>query len=233
MSNLNLAAVDAIRFDERGLAPAVVQDAGTGDVLMVAYMNREALERTLETGVTWFYSRSRGRLWQKGETSGNVQRVISVKADCDFDTLLVEVEQQGSGACHTGAWTCFHHRVAGSGGAEAARSAAGKDAPGADIVRELYAVIAGRKSRPVPGSYTSYLFEKGLDKILKKIGEETAEVLIAAKNQDRDAFVAESADLIYHLLVAMVEVGVEPEALWAELARRRGGGGSEDTPPGK
>lgn len=240
-------SVDRVRFDERGLVPAVVQQAGTGDVLMVAYMNREALERTLASGVTWFYSRSRQRLWQKGETSGNVQRVVAVRADCDFDTLLVEVEQTGEGACHTGEWTCFHHPVAKAAGKAAPVNQAGaagaalgpaatpvvQDVRAQDIVDELYGVILGRKEQPVAGSYTTYLFEKGLDKILKKVGEETAEVMIAAKNGDRREFVAESADLIYHLLVAMVEVGVSPEALWAELGRRRGGGGSEDTPPGK
>jgi len=228
--------IDAIRFDERGLVPAVVQQAGTGEVLMVAYMNREALERTLQTGVTWFYSRSRQRLWQKGETSGNVQRVVQVRADCDFDTLLVEVEQTGEGACHTGQWSCFHHRLAGGepGGGRETGAAGGKGAAGDQgragdaVVQELYRVIAGRKAQPVEGSYTSYLFEKGLDKILKKIGEETSEVILAAKNQDPRAFVAESADLLYHLLVAMVEMDVEPGALWEERLPAAGGGGSED-----
>lgn len=222
--------IERIRFDEKGLVPAVVQESRTGEVLMVAYMNREALERTLETGLTWFYSRSRQKLWQKGETSGNVQRVKRVVADCDFDTLLVEVEQAGTGACHTGERTCFHNVV---------RSGDTSTEPGAghgtrpDLIDELYSVILGRKHNPVAGSYTSYLFEQGIDKILKKVGEETTEVLIAAKNQDPREFVAESADLIYHLLVAMAELGIEPGAVWAELGKRRGGGGSEDTPPGK
>jgi len=264
-----VSSINQVRFDEKGLVPAVVQEAGTRDVLMVAYMNREALERTLASGVTWFYSRSRQRLWQKGESSGNVQRVLAVKADCDFDTLLVEVEQAGAGACHTGDWTCFHNPVAvareerpaaaaaaepglvrtaggqvpsaGSSGDGVSNGSSGENEAAlppagfrsSEIVHELYEVIVGRKIRPVQGSYTSYLFEKGLDKILKKIGEETAEVVIAAKNGDRGQFVAESADLVYHLLVAMAELGVDPGALWAELAKRRGGGGSEDKPPGK
>lgn len=238
-------SIDRIRFDEKGLVPAVIQEHRTGEVLMVAYMNREALERTLETGVTWFYSRSRQALWQKGETSGNVQRVKRVIADCDFDTLLVEVEQTGTGACHTGERTCFHHGIgAGPGVAEDAgvdggaasigvSSATGHRPSYDGVIRELYGVIVDRQSNPVPGSYTSYLFQKGIDKILKKVGEESTEVLIAAKNQDRQEFVAESADLIYHLLVAMAELGVDPDAVWAELGKRRGGGGSEDTPPGK
>lgn len=235
-----IKSIDEVKFDKAGRVPAVIQEHGTGEVLMVGYMNRESLERTLATGLTWFYSRSRQRLWQKGETSGHVQRVKSVKADCDLDALLVEVEQVGPGACHTGHKSCFHHIVAGEGergerdGGEAPSPAFDpREVYGDPIVRELYGVIESRKENPVQGSYTSYLFEKGLDKILKKVGEESTEVLIAAKNGDRDEFVAESADLIYHLLVAMVEVGVHPDAVWAELAKRRGGGGSEDAPPGK
>lgn len=226
-----------IAFDKAGLVPAVIQEHGTGDVLMVGYMNRESLERTLATGLTWFYSRSRQRLWQKGETSGHVQRVKRVMADCDLDTLLIEVEQVGPGACHTGHKTCFFHEVAATGdsadGSHSSLAFDPREVYGDPVVQELYRVIEGRKQSPVEGSYTSYLFEKGLDKILKKVGEESTEVLIAAKNNNRDEFVAESADLIYHLLVAMVEVGVHPDDVWAELAKRRGGGGSEDAPPGK
>lgn len=248
-------SVGDVAFDATGLVPAVVQEQGTGQVLMVAYMNRESLERTLETGYTWFYSRSRRRLWQKGETSGHVQRVKKVTADCDLDTLLIEVEQVGPGACHEGYKSCFHYEVAGASAglagepaedpeARAGQSVSGSEAwaqrvfdprkvYGDPVVQELYEVIEERKRSPKEGSYTSYLFEKGLDKILKKVGEESTEVLIAAKNGDKAEFIAESADLIYHLLVTMVEVGVHPGDVWAELAKRRGGGGSEDTPPGK
>lgn len=246
MSRMVKSAGD-VAFDDAGLVPAVIQEHGTGEVLMVAYMNRESLERTLETGYTWFYSRSRRRLWQKGETSGHVQRVKKVTADCDLDTLLIEVEQVGPGACHEGYKSCFHHEIAreaeGPVGAGVGRGSGEDGDPqrvfdprkvyGDPVVQELYGVIEGRKRTPKKGSYTSYLFEKGLDKILKKVGEESTEVLIAAKNGDRAEFVAETADLIYHLLVAMVEVGVHPDEVWAELAKRRGGGGSEDAPPGK
>ena len=252
-----VVTADDVRFDGRGLVPAVVQEAGTGEVLMVGYMNREALEKTLETGYTWFYSRSRNRLWQKGETSGHIQRVREVLADCDHDTLLIRVDQEGPGACHEGYKSCFHDAVdAAPGGAgvvaertfDPARVYGGRTAPDAPagegaaapdpgrpetMLDALYRVIASRKERPVEGSYTSYLFRSGIDKILKKVGEETAEVIIAGKGRDVSSLVMESADLIYHLLVLLVESGVRPEEVWSELAKRRGGGGSEDVPPGK
>lgn len=236
--------LDDVRFDENGLVPAVVQEAESGQVLMVAYMNRESLARTLETGYTWFYSRSRGRLWQKGERSGHVQRVREILADCDQDALLIRVDQEGPGACHEGYKSCFHYPVAakeGAGGGDEVSEPRtfdpervyGSAGGGEGILTHLYQVIASRKESPVEGSYTSYLFRSGVDKILKKIGEESAEVIIAGKGGDRDGLVMESADLLYHLLVLLVEEGVELDALLAELARRRGGGGSEDAPPGK
>lgn len=239
--------IKEIRFDERGLVPAVVQEASTGDVLMVAYMNREALEKTLATGYTWFYSRSRNSLWQKGESSGHVQKVQDIWVDCDQDTLLVRVEQVGPGACHQGYKSCFHTTLHEAKGADDLSGRDGDEKPkqtfdpatvygqgeSAQIVDHLYEVITKRKSQPAEGSYTTYLFSEGLDKILKKVGEESAEVLIAGKGGDREGLVMESADLLYHLLVLFVELGIPPQDLWLELNKRRGGGGSEDAPPGK
>ncbi|MED4833160.1 bifunctional phosphoribosyl-AMP cyclohydrolase/phosphoribosyl-ATP diphosphatase HisIE, partial [Geobacillus stearothermophilus] len=166
-----------IRFDEKGLVPAIVQDAQSKEVLTLAYMNKESLEKTIETGETWFYSRSRQELWHKGATSGNVQRVVDIRYDCDADALLVLIEPAGP-ACHTGAYSCFSRSLDG-----AAR------APQADrfaILNELEQIIAKRDADRPEGSYTTYLFEKGVDKILKKVGEEAAEVFIAAKNRSPD-----------------------------------------------
>ncbi len=204
-----------VRFDERGLVPVVVQDARTREVLTLAYMNEESLRRTLAGGETWFWSRSRSELWHKGATSGNTQRVVEVRLDCDSDALVVLVEPRGP-ACHTGAASCF-----GGEGVEGAAARIG------DVLEELYEVVAGRRREMPAGSYTTYLFEKGLNKILKKVGEEAAETIIAAKDEDRGALTAETADLVYHLLVLMVERGLTLEALAAELARRRGGRGDE------
>jgi phosphoribosyl-ATP pyrophosphohydrolase/phosphoribosyl-AMP cyclohydrolase len=200
-----------VRFDERGLVPAVVQDARTRQVLTLAYMNEESLRRTLAEGETWFWSRSRSELWHKGATSGNTQRVVEVRLDCDSDALVVLVEPRGP-ACHTGAVSCF-------AGAADDEKAAGIG----DVLEELYAVVQARRREMPAGSYTTYLFEKGLNKILKKVGEEAAETIIAAKDGDRGALTAETADLVYHLLVLMVERGLTLEALASELARRRGG----------
>lgn len=226
--------VAAIKFDERGLVPAVVQDARTGEVLTLAYMNAESLARTLAAGETWFWSRSRATLWHKGATSGHTQRVVSVRADCDGDALLVTVEPRGP-ACHTGARTCFHQefddalpRATGAAMERAASDDAGgsggtsaQSVPdlGAQL-RQLYAVIEERRAQRPAGSYTTYLFEQGLDKILKKIGEEAAETIIAAKNEDANALAAETSDLLYHLLVLLVERGVPLAEIGAELARR-------------
>ena len=207
-----------VRFDERGLVPAIVQDARTREVLTLAYMNEESLRRTLAEGETWFWSRSRSELWHKGATSGNTQRVVEVRLDCDADALVVLVEPRGP-ACHTGAVSCFARDEAAEGE---------KGAGGIGVVlEELYEVVAARRRERPAGSYTTYLFEKGLNKILKKVGEEAAETIIAAKDEDRRALTAETADLVYHLVVLLVERGVTLEALGGELARRRGGKGDE------
>ena len=205
-----------VRFDERGLVPAVVQDARTREVLTLAYMNEESLRRTLAEGETWFWSRSRSELWHKGATSGHTQRVVEVRLDCDADALVVLVEPRGP-ACHTGAVSCF-------AGEEVERRAAGIG----EVLEELYAVVAARRREMPEGSYTTYLFEKGLNKILKKVGEEAAETIIAAKDEDAGALTAETAALVYHLVVLMVERGLTLEALGGELARRRGGGKAND-----
>ena len=210
-----------VRFDERGLVPAVVQDARTREVLTLAYMNEESLRRTLAEGETWFWSRSRSELWHKGATSGNTQRVVEVRLDCDADALVVLVEPRGP-ACHTGAVSCFARGAAGG----AAEDERGADGIGV-VLEELYGVVAARRREMPAGSYTTYLFEKGLNKILKKVGEEAAETIIAAKDEDRRALTAETADLVYHLVVLMVERGLTLEELGGELARRRGGKGDK------
>ena len=209
-------AVEDLRFDERGLVPAVVQDARTGEVLTLAYTNEEILRLTLEDGQTWFWSRSRSALWHKGETSGNTQRVVGLRLDCDLDALVVLVEPSGP-ACHTGANSCFHNEVEG-----APRDEQAKTEPrdlGA-VLEQLYGLVESRRREAPEGSYTSYLFEQGLDKILKKIGEESAETIIAAKNEDGRQLVAETSDLLYHLVVLLVERHVSLEEVRAELARR-------------
>lgn len=198
-----------LKFDEKGLIPAVVQDNATGRVLMVAYMNRQSIEKTLETGTTWFYSRSRKRLWNKGETSGNVQRVVSIDYDCDADTLLVKVDPAGP-ACHTGNTSCFYRRLYESESIES------KD----DILVMLGRVIKERKTGGDENSYTRYLFDKGIDKILKKVGEESAEVIIAAKNEGTEELVYEAADLVYHLMVLLEEKGTNIDAVKKELTGR-------------
>jgi phosphoribosyl-ATP pyrophosphohydrolase/phosphoribosyl-AMP cyclohydrolase len=220
-----------LKFRESGLIPTIVQDAGNGEVLMLAYMNREALEKTLQTGKTWFWSRSRQKLWQKGETSGHYQEVKSITADCDFDALLIEVEQKGPGACHEGYRSCFHNPVEYDGSAHTVASTSeeeptfdaeevyGKRSP--KIINELFEVVQNRRLNPVEGSYTSYLFTHGLDKILKKIGEEATEVVIAAKNPGVDELIYELADLYYHTIVLMVEKGTDPGAVFSELKSRR------------
>lgn len=197
--------IESLKFDESGLIPAVVQDSNTLNVLTVAYMNAESLGRTIETGETWFWSRSRSQLWHKGETSGHTQRVIKILPDCDRDALLVLVEPVGP-ACHAGTTSCFNW---GSEGVD-------------QILDELYNVILARKAERPEGSYTTYLFEQGLDKVLKKVGEEAAETIIAAKNEDRKALSNEAADLLYHLLVLFVERGLSLTQVREELRRRRG-----------
>lgn len=199
-----------VRFDERGLVPAVVQDARTREVLTLAYMNEESLRRTLVEGETWFWSRSRGELWHKGATSGNTQRVVELRTDCDSDALVVLVEPRGP-ACHTGATSCFGSEA---GAVEANLGVA---------LEEVYRVVSERRREMPEGSYTTYLFEKGLNKILKKVGEESAETIIAAKDGDEEALKAETADLLYHLVVMLVERGLSLEDVGRELARRRKG----------
>lgn len=193
-----------VRFDEHGLVPAIVQDAHTREVLTLAYMNAESLARTLETGQTWFWSRSRNELWHKGATSGNTQNVVALTTDCDKDAIVILVEPAGP-ACHTGARSCFDLDRTGTGG----------------LLHELYALIESRERERPEGSYTTYLFDKGLDKILKKVGEESAETIIAAKNEDKKQLVAETADLLYHLLVLLVARGVNLDDVRDELAQRR------------
>jgi phosphoribosyl-ATP pyrophosphohydrolase/phosphoribosyl-AMP cyclohydrolase len=200
--------LDNIHFDERGLIPAIVQDASTREVLTLAYMNRESLARTLETRQTWFWSRSRNELWHKGETSGNTQEVVTLALDCDRDAIIVLVKPAGP-ACHTGAVSCFD--------TGAQRPALGP------LLDHLYELIESRERERPSGSYTTYLFEEGLDKILKKVGEESAETIIAAKNEDEERLTAETADLLYHLLVLLVARGVSLTDIADELGRRRKG----------
>lgn len=195
-----------IAFDERGLVPAIAQDVGTGEVLMLAYMNEEALRKTLETGYAHYYSRSRKELWKKGGTSGNLQKVAGIYYDCDGDAILIKVDQLGV-ACHTGAYSCFFNVIR-----EAELSK--------DVVAELYQVILDRKANPVEGSYTQYLFNEGIDKILKKVGEESAEVIIGAKNT-REELIYETSDLVYHLLVLLVNQGISLGEIKEELEKRR------------
>ena len=199
--------IDDLKFDENGLIPAIVVDAQTKDVLTLAYMNKESLQITLEKGCTCFWSRSRQELWLKGETSGNYQHVVSITADCDKDALVVKVEKDGP-ACHTGAESCFFNPVYVN------------EEKSEFSLRGLYALLEGRKKDMPQGSYTTYLFEKGLDKILKKIGEETTEVIIAAHAQDKKETVYEIADLAYHVMVMMVENGITVDDVQNELASR-------------
>lgn len=201
--------VDQIRYNEQGLVPAIVQDYLDGTVLMMAWMNRESLQKTLETGETWFWSRSRGELWHKGATSGHLQKVQSLRYDCDSDTLLVTVEQLGDIACHTGERSCFH-QVDGI-----------KAPPPADTLSQVFEVISHRRDNPVEDSYTCKLFAGGDNKILKKIGEESAEVVMACKDDDKDAIASEVADLFYHALVALAHHNVELKTVYRKLQQRR------------
>ena len=214
--------ISMIKFDEHGLVPAVIQEEN-GQVLMLAYMNAESLQKTLDTGFTWFYSRSRQCLWQKGETSGNVQRVKSINYDCDGDTLLIKVHQTGV-ACHTGTYSCFSGRRLGSSGQELAVVDQPPEENLSAVLYELYEVIKDRQRHPIEGSYTNYLFDKGHDKILKKLGEETVETIIASKNHTKDQIIYEMGDLWYHCLVLLAWHGINPEELFAELVNRRKGG---------
>lgn len=221
------ACLDAIRWDDQGLVPAVVQDAVSKDVLMVAYMNRESLEKSLASGETWFYSRSRNELWHKGETSGNVQKIRAIRYDCDADTLLVQVVPAGP-ACHTGRYSCFYHEVetmaasgaANNSGSDAANLQAADSSDRFAILNRLESVIASREAEMPEGAYTTYLFEKGVDKILKKVGEEAGEVIIAAKNRSAEELRWEVSDLLFHLLVLLREQKLPLDEVLAELERR-------------
>jgi phosphoribosyl-ATP pyrophosphohydrolase/phosphoribosyl-AMP cyclohydrolase len=231
-----MSDADTITYDPAGLVPAVAQDAATGQVLMVAYMNREALERTLATGQAWYWSRSRGRLWRKGETSGHTQRVVEVRGDCDGDAILLKVEQTGS-ACHTGRPSCFFRTVreggrltaqgAGPGAAAAAPASGGKgqtagsEIAGPEILAELAGVLAERRRAPKPGSYTSGLYADGLARLNEKVMEEAAEVTRAARKETAGRLVEEAADLWFHSLALLAYLGVDPGQVFAALARRR------------
>ena len=202
-----MVSKEELKFDEKGLIPAIVADCRTGKILMLAYMNRESLDKTIETGLACFWSRSRKALWTKGETSGNFLHVVSVKADCDRDTLLVSARPDGP-ACHMGNTSCFEDVL-------------WENADGGEFSFDsLMELIKGRKTDKKEGSYTTYLFEKGLDKILKKVGEESTEVIIAAKAQDKKETVYEIADLAYHVLVLMAEAGISLDDIRNELASR-------------
>jgi phosphoribosyl-AMP cyclohydrolase / phosphoribosyl-ATP pyrophosphohydrolase len=201
--------VDRIRYNDQGLVPAIVQDHLDGTVLMMAWMNAEALQKTLDSGETWFWSRSRQEFWHKGATSGHVQRVRSIRYDCDSDALLVTVEQVGDIACHTGERSCFH------------QVDDGKIAPPADTLSQVFGVICDRRDYPNSDSYTCKLLAGGDNKILKKIGEEAAEVVMACKDDDGDAIAGEVADLFYHTLVAMAHHGVDVKAVYRKLQERR------------
>ena len=198
--------IEKLKFDDKGLIPAIVVDAETQQVLTLAYMNRESLAISMEKGLTCFWSRSRQELWLKGETSGHYQHIVSITADCDYDALVVKVKKDGP-ACHTGAESCFHNPVMGE-----------EKAP--FRMEGLYDLLMDRKATLPEGSYTTYLFNKGLDKILKKVGEESTEVIIAAKAQDRAETVYEIADLAYHVLVLMANQGITVADIREELASR-------------
>lgn len=214
--------IQSLKFDEQGLIPAIVQDSRTNKILTLAYMNAESLSRTLQTGETWFWSRSRQELWHKGETSGNFQHVVDIRIDCDGDALVVLVDPEGP-ACHLGEETCFHRDLADSISERVQRGVSLVNQSSMEIgilLDELYRLIADRKERRPEGSYTTYLFNSGLDKILKKVGEEAAETIIAAKNRSSQQMTAEISDLLYHLLVLMAECDVRLEDIFKELKQR-------------
>ena len=199
--------MEKLKFDEKGLIPAIVVDGKSGQVLTLAYMNRESLEISIKEERTCFWSRSRQELWRKGETSGAVQHIIDITADCDYDALVVRVNKDGP-ACHTGAESCFHNPLWES------------EENHAFTMDGLMEMLEGRKTNPKEGSYTSYLFEKGMDKILKKVGEESTEVIIAGKAEDKAETIYEIGDLAYHVMVLMLELGISLEDVRTELASR-------------
>ena len=204
---MEFTKIDELKFDEKGLIPAVVVDAATKKVLTVAYMNRESLEISMKEGTTCFWSRSRQELWRKGETSGNKQHIVSITADCDKDALTVSVYKDGP-ACHLGTDSCFNNTVFES------------DEREEFSLEALMSVIEGRKTEKMEGSYTTYLFEKGIDKILKKVGEECTEVIIAGKADDKAETIYEISDLVYHVMVLMIQMGISLDDIKNELASR-------------
>lgn len=212
LSPEEMAWLGSLTYNEQGLIPAIVQDYLDGTVLMMAWMNRESLQKTLETGRTWFWSRSRQALWPKGETSGHVQWVKQIRYDCDGDALVILVEQVGDAACHTGARSCFFRPLPGD---------QRDPIPAADTLSQVFAVVKARQADPRPDSYTSSLLAKGENAILKKLGEETAEVVMAAKDQDRVALAREMADLWYHCLVALAHYQVDVRDVYRQLQARR------------
>ncbi|MTI68397.1 MAG: bifunctional phosphoribosyl-AMP cyclohydrolase/phosphoribosyl-ATP diphosphatase HisIE [Firmicutes bacterium] len=202
--------INDIKFDSKGLIPAIIQDINTKKVLMLGYMNKESIKKTIETKRTWFFSRSRNKLWNKGETSKNYQEVKNMYYDCDGDTLLVEVDQKGV-ACHTGKYSCFYNNILKSY----------NEIKGVEnILDKLYETVKERKVNPKKDSYTNYLFDEGLDKILKKVGEEASEVIIGAKNNSKEETIYEMSDLIYHLFVLMVEMDIDIDEIKKELFNR-------------
>ena len=215
--------IELVKFDEKGLIPVIAQDAHAKKVRMLAYMNKEALEQTLATGKVHYYSRSREKLWLKGESSGYFQYLKGISIDCDGDTLLIQIEQEGGISCHTGYATCFFTTMDEEGWEkqEALPQSKAEKYKGENRLSELHHTIAERKREPKAGSYTNYLFDAGLNKILKKVGEEATEVIVAAKDKKQEELVLEMADLMYHLTVLMVEEGISWEDVESELDKRK------------
>ena len=200
--------IDELKFDEKGLIAAIAQDYESGEVLMQAFMNREAVEKTFETGYAHYYSRSRASLWKKGETSGNTQKVLTAYLDCDKDCILLKVRQKGV-ACHTGTYSCFSQQVKGD-----------ENEIGAEMFGKLQRIVEDRKKNPEEGSETSFLFARGIGKIAKKAGEEAVELVIASKNDDKGEVIGEAADFLYHMMVLLAEKGVKLSEVCSELYKR-------------
>ena len=211
--------LSAVRFGADGLVPVVTQESRSGDVLMLAYANRDALDRTLSTGLAHYFSRSRGTLWQKGETSGHVQRVVEVRVDCDGDAVLYRAHQEGP-ACHRGTRTCFDTVIGGVAEPGSSEAGPSEDASGGQVLSRLAGIISERASRKPPGSYTAQLLADGIGPITRKVGEEAVEVVVAAHTEDDRRLASEAADLLYHLLVLLQARGVPLDAVWQELERR-------------
>ncbi len=208
-----MSYLEKLKFNEDGLIPAVVQDYDTGAVLMVAYMTKETLEKSIATGKTVFFSRSRQKEWLKGEESGNFQNIVEISADCDYDTLLIKVTLEGDKiSCHTGEYSCFFNRIEDGEYVHKSNEKL--------ILQRIYDTVVDRSKNPVEGAYTNYLLEKGIDKILKKVGEESAEVIIASKNNAPDEVIYETADLMYHLSVMLFDRGVTWQEIFEELRKR-------------